>query len=63
MAKLGEGLEFKYESIIPQAPMDMKFHYWDELEDGTKVLKSQGSQDRGRHPGGSGGPGSSTVTL
>lgn len=39
MAKLGEGLEFKYESIIPQAPMDMKFHYWDELEDGTKVLK------------------------
>ena len=39
MAKLGEGLEFKYESIIPQAPMDMKFHYWEELEDGTKVLK------------------------
>lgn len=39
MAKLGEGLEFKYESIIPQAPTDMKFHYWEELEDGTKVLR------------------------
>ena len=39
MAKLGEGLEFKYESIIPQAPLDMKFHYWEEQEDGTKILK------------------------
>lgn len=39
MAKLGEGLEFKYESIIPQAPTDMKFHYWEELEDGTRVLR------------------------
>ena len=39
MAKLGEGSEFKYESIIPQAPTDMKFHYWEELEDGTKVLR------------------------
>ena len=39
MAKLGEGLQFKYESIIPQAPTDMKFHYWEELEDGTKVLR------------------------
>ena len=39
MAKLGEGLEFKYESIIPQAPLDMKFHYWEEQEDGTRVLK------------------------
>lgn len=39
MAKLGEGLEFKYESIIPQAPMDMKFHYWEDQEDGTKILK------------------------
>ena len=39
MAKLGEGLEFKYESIIPQAPIDMKFHYWEEQEDGIRVLK------------------------
>lgn len=39
MAKLGDGLQFKYESIIPQAPIDMKFHYWEELEDGTKVLR------------------------
>ena len=39
MAKLGEGLEFKYESIIPQAPLDMKFHYWEENEQGEKVLK------------------------
>lgn len=39
MAKLGEGLEFKYESIIPGAPTDMKFHYWEEKEDGTRVLK------------------------
>ena len=39
MGKLGEGSEFKYESIIPQAPTDMKFHYWEELEDGTKVLR------------------------
>ena len=39
MAKLGEGLEFKYESVIPQAPIDMKFHYWEEQEDGTRVLK------------------------
>lgn len=40
MAKLGEGLEFKYESIIPEAPTDMKFHYWEEQEDGTRVLKT-----------------------
>lgn len=39
MAKLGDGLQFKYESIIPQAPIDMKFHYWEEQEDGTRVLK------------------------
>jgi len=39
MAKLGEGLLFKYESIIPQAPLDMKFHYWEENEQGEKVLK------------------------
>lgn len=39
MGKLGEGLLFKYESIIPQAPTDMKFHYWEENEQGEKVLK------------------------
>ena len=39
MGKLGEGLLFKYESIIPQAPLDMKFHYWDTNEQGEKVLK------------------------
>ena len=39
MAKLGEGLLFKYESIIPEAPLDMKFHYWEENEQGEKVLK------------------------
>ena len=39
MGKLGDGLLFKYESIIPQAPIDMKFHYWEENEQGEKVLK------------------------
>ena len=39
MGKLGEGLLFKYESIIPQAPLDMKFHYWSTNEQGEKVLK------------------------
>lgn len=39
MGKLGEGLAFKYESIIPQVPDDMQFHYWDVIEDGTRVLK------------------------
>ena len=40
MAKLGEGSQFKYESIIPQAPIDMKFHYWEYNEEtGEKVLK------------------------
>ena len=39
MAKLGDGLLFKYESIIPKAPLDMKFHYWGENEQGEKVLK------------------------
>lgn len=39
MGKLGEGLLFKYETIIPQAPMDMKFHYWEENPDGTRTLK------------------------
>ena len=36
MAKLGEG--FKYEPILEQAPVDMKFHYYKELEDGTTEL-------------------------
>ena len=39
MGKLGDGLLFKYESIIPQAPTDMKFHYWEENEQGEKVLR------------------------
>ena len=39
MGKLGDGLLFKYESIIPKAPLDMKFHYWEENEQGEKVLK------------------------
>lgn len=39
MLKLGEGALFKYEPIIPQAPVDMKFHYWEENEHGERVLK------------------------
>ena len=39
MAKLGEGLKFKYEPIWPQAKTDMKFHYYEFLDDGTKVLR------------------------
>jgi DNA polymerase I-like protein with 3'-5' exonuclease and polymerase domains len=39
MGKLGDGLLFKYESIIPEAPLDMKFHYWEENEQGEQVLK------------------------
>ena len=39
MAKLGDGLKVKYEPIWPQAPVDMKFHYYEDLEDGTKVLR------------------------
>ena len=39
MPKLGEGLNFVYESIIPKAPVDMKFHYWEELENGERVLR------------------------
>ena len=38
MVKLGEG--FKYESIIPQAPIDMKFHYWEDNEEtGERTLR------------------------
>ena len=32
MGKLGEDLLFKYEPIIPEAPLDMKLHYWEEDE-------------------------------
>lgn len=39
MAKLGEGLKFKYEPIWPQAPLDTKFHYYEKTEDGTNLLK------------------------
>jgi len=39
MAKLGEGLKFKYQPIWEQAPIDMQFHYYETAEDGTKVLK------------------------
>ena len=39
MAKLGEGLKFKYEPIWPQADTDMRFHYYETLEDGTQVLR------------------------
>ena len=39
MAKLGEGLKFKYEPILEQAPVDLTFHYYEENEDGTKELK------------------------
>jgi len=40
MGKLGEGLKFKYEPIWEQAPIDKKYHYYETLEDGTKVLKA-----------------------
>ena len=39
MAKLGEGLQFTYEPILEQAPMDKNFHYLVESEDGTKEIK------------------------
>lgn len=39
MANLGEGLQFTYEPILEQAPMDEKFHYLVENEDGTKDIK------------------------
>ena len=37
MGKLGEG--FKYEPIWPQAEIDMRLHYYDVEEDGTRILK------------------------
>lgn len=39
MAKLGDGLQIKYEPIYPQAPVDMKFHYYETNQDGEQVLK------------------------
>ena len=39
MAKLGDGLKIKYEPIFPQAPTDMKFHYYETNEEGEKILK------------------------
>ena len=39
MPKLGEGLNFAYESILPEAPVDMRFHYWEEQDNGERVLK------------------------
>ena len=39
MAKLGEGLQFTYEPIIEQAPLDKSFHYLVDNEDGTKDIK------------------------
>ena len=39
MGKLGDELKFKYEPILEQAPLDKKFHYFVEKEDGTKELK------------------------
>lgn len=39
MAKLGDGLKIKYEPIFPQAPTDMKFHYYEVNEEGEKILK------------------------
>lgn len=39
MGKLGEELKFKYEPILPQAPLDTKFHYFVDKEDGTKEIK------------------------
>lgn len=39
MGKLGDGLLFKYESIIPEAPLDTKFHYWENNEQGERVLR------------------------
>ena len=39
MAKLSDGLRVKYEPIYPQAPVDMKFHYYETNEDGENILK------------------------
>ena len=39
MAKLGDGLSVVYEPIYPQAPVDMKFHYYGTNENGENILK------------------------
>lgn len=39
MSKLSDGLKVKYEPIFPQAPVDMKFHYYETNEDGEQILK------------------------
>ena len=39
MAKLGDGLSVVYEPIYPQAPVDMKFHYYGTNENGEQILK------------------------
>ena len=39
MAKLSDGLKVKYEPIFPQAPIDMKFHYYETDENGEQILK------------------------
>ena len=39
MSKLGDGLKIKYEPIYPQAPVDMKFHYYETDENGEQVLR------------------------
>lgn len=41
MAKLGDGLRIKYEPIYPQAPVDMKFHYYETNEEGEEILRIQ----------------------
>lgn len=38
MGKLGEELKFKYEPILEQAPLDKRFHYFEDKEDGTKQI-------------------------
>ena len=39
MSKLSDGLKVKYEPIFPQAPVDMRFHYYETNEDGEQILK------------------------
>lgn len=39
MGALGENLQIKYEPIWEQAPVDEKFHYYEEDENGNEVLK------------------------
>ena len=39
MGALGENLQVKYEPIWEQAPVDKKFHYYEEDENGNEILK------------------------